>query len=248
MLLPLLPRQSHVARSERSVRLRFYVAEILARCRCSGELRSTGCEGADRLRQPASAVGHELHGPLAGGERRQASEAAVTSSSAMLVATAGGVREAGDGGSCAPGRAGAAQATAQAPSRWCGPRLVSRRRFEASPVRWTQVIAAPVLWELQEWARHAVVSPMNTRRRRSSLSSKGSGRSLRSPRNIGVHEMTLGKRGKKAREAGAAATPPDAPLSESERMELIWLRAELREKNAESSRRGKVARSQPGPR
>ncbi len=54
-------------------------------------------------------------------------------------------------------------------------------------------------------------------------------------RSIGVHEMTLGKRGKKAREARAAATPPDAPLSESERMELIWLRAELTEKNAENA-------------
>jgi transposase len=44
-------------------------------------------------------------------------------------------------------------------------------------------------------------------------------------RNIGVHEMTLGKWVKRAREAKAAATPADAPLSESERMELIRLRS-----------------------
>ncbi len=54
-------------------------------------------------------------------------------------------------------------------------------------------------------------------------------------RNIGVHEMTLGKWVKKAREARAAATPPDAPLSESERMELVRLRAELAEKDAENT-------------
>lgn len=51
-------------------------------------------------------------------------------------------------------------------------------------------------------------------------------------RNIGVHEMTLGKWVKKAREAKAAATPADAPLDESERMELIRLRAESKDKDA----------------
>lgn len=54
-------------------------------------------------------------------------------------------------------------------------------------------------------------------------------------RNIGVHEMTLGKWVKKARDAAAAATPPEAPLEESERLELIRLRAELKEREAENA-------------
>ena len=52
-------------------------------------------------------------------------------------------------------------------------------------------------------------------------------------RNIGVHEMTLGKWVKQVRDARQAATPPDAALSESERMELIRLRGEATEKDAE---------------
>ncbi|HXZ77337.1 MAG TPA: transposase [Streptosporangiaceae bacterium] len=52
-------------------------------------------------------------------------------------------------------------------------------------------------------------------------------------RNIGVHEMTLGKWVKKARDARQAAVPPDAPLTESERMELIRLRAEAKDKDAD---------------
>lgn len=40
---------------------------------------------------------------------------------------------------------------------------------------------------------------------------------------------------KKAREAHQAATPPDEPLSESERMELIRLRGELKDKDAENA-------------
>jgi transposase len=51
-------------------------------------------------------------------------------------------------------------------------------------------------------------------------------------RNIGVHEMTLGKWVKKARDARQAAVPPDAPLTESERMELIRLRSSDQEKDA----------------
>src|SRR5712691_11482711 len=42
--------------------------------------------------------------------------------------------------------------------------------------------------------------------------------------NIGVHEMTSGKWVKKARDAQAEQVPPDAPLTESERAELIRLR------------------------
>ena len=51
-------------------------------------------------------------------------------------------------------------------------------------------------------------------------------------RNIGVHEMTLGKWVKKARDAQEAATPPDAPLTETERMELIRLRSSDKDKDA----------------
>ena len=54
-------------------------------------------------------------------------------------------------------------------------------------------------------------------------------------RNIGVHEMTLGKWVKKAREARQAAIPPAEPVSESERMELIRLRGELKGKDAENA-------------
>jgi transposase len=48
-------------------------------------------------------------------------------------------------------------------------------------------------------------------------------------RNIGVHEMTLGKWVKVARVAAASGVPSDAPLTESERVELIRLRAESRD-------------------
>lgn len=51
-------------------------------------------------------------------------------------------------------------------------------------------------------------------------------------RNIGVHEMTLGKWVKNTRDAQAAATPADAPLGETERMELIRLRASDKAKDA----------------
>ena len=45
-------------------------------------------------------------------------------------------------------------------------------------------------------------------------------------RNIGVHEMTLGKWVKNARDARAEQVPPDAPLTESERAELVRLRTQ----------------------
>ena len=48
-------------------------------------------------------------------------------------------------------------------------------------------------------------------------------------RNIGVHEMTLGKWVKVARDAAESGKNPDAPLGESERAELIQLRAESRD-------------------
>jgi transposase len=44
-------------------------------------------------------------------------------------------------------------------------------------------------------------------------------------RNIGVHEMTPGKWVKVAREAAESGKNPDAPLGESERAELVRLRA-----------------------
>jgi transposase len=47
-------------------------------------------------------------------------------------------------------------------------------------------------------------------------------------RNIGVHEMTLSKWVRVARDA-AESGMPDAPLGESERAELVRLRAESRD-------------------
>ena len=54
-------------------------------------------------------------------------------------------------------------------------------------------------------------------------------------RNIGVHEMTLGKWVKKTKDAQAEQVPADAPLTEPERAELIRLRADLKEVRAENS-------------
>lgn len=48
-------------------------------------------------------------------------------------------------------------------------------------------------------------------------------------RNIGVHEMTLGKWVKKTRDERTEQTPTDAPLTETERIELIRLRTESRD-------------------
>jgi transposase len=47
-------------------------------------------------------------------------------------------------------------------------------------------------------------------------------------RNIGVHEMTLSKWVRVARDAAESGNP-DAPLGESERAELVRLRAESRD-------------------
>ena len=54
-------------------------------------------------------------------------------------------------------------------------------------------------------------------------------------RNIGVHEMTLGKWVKKERDARASHVPVDEPLSEPERLELARLRAELKEEKAKTA-------------
>jgi transposase len=51
-------------------------------------------------------------------------------------------------------------------------------------------------------------------------------------RNIGVHEMTLGKWVKNARNARAEQVPPDAPLTESERAELVRLRTDAKDDKA----------------
>src|SRR5664280_1186456 len=48
-------------------------------------------------------------------------------------------------------------------------------------------------------------------------------------RNIGVHEMTLGKWVKKTRDSQQEQIPPDGELTGSERLELIRLRAELKD-------------------
>ena len=52
-------------------------------------------------------------------------------------------------------------------------------------------------------------------------------------RNIGVHEMTLGKWVKKVKDERAGQVPADAPLTETERAELIRLRAELKDVRSE---------------
>lgn len=54
-------------------------------------------------------------------------------------------------------------------------------------------------------------------------------------RNIGVHEMTLGKWVKRERDARASDVPADAPLNESERLELLRLRGELKDANAKNA-------------
>jgi transposase len=51
-------------------------------------------------------------------------------------------------------------------------------------------------------------------------------------RNIGCHEMTLGKWVRRARDERDAAVPVDAPLSECERQRLIRVEAELKNANA----------------
>jgi transposase len=50
-------------------------------------------------------------------------------------------------------------------------------------------------------------------------------------RNIGVHEMTLGRWVRKAKDSRAAA-PADAALGESERLELIRLRDQAKDDKA----------------
>jgi transposase len=54
-------------------------------------------------------------------------------------------------------------------------------------------------------------------------------------RNIGVHEMTLGKWVKKVKDERAGQVPADAPLTETERAELIRLRAELKDVRSENA-------------
>ena len=51
-------------------------------------------------------------------------------------------------------------------------------------------------------------------------------------RNIGVHEMTLGKSVKKTRDSQQEQIPPDAELTGSERLELIRVRSELKDATA----------------
>jgi transposase len=51
-------------------------------------------------------------------------------------------------------------------------------------------------------------------------------------RNIGVHEMTLSKWVRQIRNAADSGTSPDAPLGESERLELARLRAESKDHKA----------------
>ena len=57
-------------------------------------------------------------------------------------------------------------------------------------------------------------------------------------RNIGVHEMTLGKWVKKARESGER---PEKPLTQTERAELVRLREEVKHARMEAEFAKKVA-------
>ena len=57
-------------------------------------------------------------------------------------------------------------------------------------------------------------------------------------RNIGVHEMTLSKWVRVARDAAEPGKSPDAPLGESERAELVRLRAESRDDRRRRGQRG----------
>ena len=57
-------------------------------------------------------------------------------------------------------------------------------------------------------------------------------------RNIGVHEMTLGKWVKKARESGDR---PEKPLTQTERAELVRLREEVKHARMEAEFAKKVA-------
>jgi transposase len=62
------------------------------------------------------------------------------------------------------------------------------------------------------------------------------GRSIASvAKNVGVHEMTLGKWVRKARDEREPEPPDEAGLSQSERLELIRLRGELKEARAENA-------------
>ena len=62
------------------------------------------------------------------------------------------------------------------------------------------------------------------------------GRSIASvAKNIGVHEMTLGKWVRKARDEREPEPPQEADLSEPERLELIRLRGELKDVRAENA-------------
>ncbi len=54
-------------------------------------------------------------------------------------------------------------------------------------------------------------------------------------RNVDVHEMTLGRWVKKERDAREAQRPADAPLTESERGELIRLRQEYKDVKSENA-------------
>ena len=55
------------------------------------------------------------------------------------------------------------------------------------------------------------------------------GRSIKEvARNVGAHEMTVGKWVKRERDARAAAVGSDTPLCETERVELLRLRDEVK--------------------
>lgn len=99
------------------------------------------------------------------------------------------------------------------------------------PVEWTQGLAARFIGRSQmgstrrsftdEYKEQAVAFVLDGDRSVADVA-----------RNIGVHEMTLGKWVKKVKDSRQQQVQPDAELTGSERLELIRLRVERRDDKA----------------
>ena len=126
------------------------------------------------------------------------------------------------------GRATARQLTAAALMWHYGSTSAGRRRTGPYPLEWTQGLAAPISGSslqmgstrrafTEEYKQQAVAFVIEENRSIADVA-----------RNIGVHEMTLGKWVKKSREDTQPIRHPDAPLTETELAELHRLRAEAK--------------------
>jgi transposase len=92
-------------------------------------------------------------------------------------------------------------------------------------------ISCPIRREFQKWVRHAghaAVFAEEYKDQAVAFVIEGNRSVADVARNIGVHEMTLGKWVEKTRDSQREQIPPDAELTGSERLELIRLRAELK--------------------